>query len=118
MEGAAVHLQQHAFLGPAVPAAAVSWRTAPLLGLVARLAAEALDRGAANSDALMQQEQLAQVAVVAAGVGTGAQFQHSLAQLVAESVLRGAAPVAVHEGGSPVCPVAGFQAPDMTHRDA
>jgi len=73
---AAVYLQEHSFLGPAIAAAAVSGWPAALLGSLSRLTAEALYACPAEGYALVAEEQLLEVAVVAGGVAARAQLGH------------------------------------------
>jgi hypothetical protein len=94
---AAVYLQQHPLLRPAVTPAAVTWRPVPLLRLLARLAPDALDAGAAEDYAFITDEQLLEVAIVAGGVAASAQLYHPRAFLIADAVWCKAAAVTVHE---------------------
>ena len=95
---AAVYLQEHSFLGSAVPMAAMSGWSALVLGLLSRLAAEALHTRPAEDDALVAEEQFLEVAVVAGGIAAGAQLHHLRPKVVAETVGRRSAAVTVHEG--------------------
>jgi hypothetical protein len=83
---AAVYLQEHSFLGSAVPAAAMSGWPALLLGLLSRLAAEALHARPAEDDALVAEEQFLKVAVVAGSVTAGTQLHHLHPDVLAEAV--------------------------------
>jgi hypothetical protein len=59
---------------------------ASLLGLLSRLAAEALYARPADDDALVAEEQLLEVAVVAGGIAASAQLHHLRPNVVAEAV--------------------------------
>jgi len=56
--------------------AAMSGWPASLLGLLSRLATEALHARPTEEDALVAEEQLLEVAVVALGIPAGAQLHH------------------------------------------
>jgi len=83
---AAVYLQEHSFLGSAVPMAAMSRWPASLFGPLSRPAAEAPYTRATKDDALVVEEQLLEVAVVAGGIAACAQFHHLRPNVVAEAV--------------------------------
>jgi hypothetical protein len=83
---AAVYLQEHSFLGPAVPAAAMPGWPASLLGLLSRLAAQALHAGPAEDNALVAEEQLAEVRVVAGGIPASPQPHHLRPEVVRQTV--------------------------------
>jgi hypothetical protein len=83
---AAVYLQEHSFLRSAVPMAAMSGWSALLLGPLSRLATEALHARPTEDHALVAEEQLLKVAVVASGVTAGTQLHHLRPNVVAEAV--------------------------------
>ena len=64
----------------------MAWWPVPLLRLLARLAPDALDAGAAEEYAFITDEQLLEVAVVAGGVAARAQLYYSRAFLSADPV--------------------------------
>jgi hypothetical protein len=66
--------------------AAVSGWPASLLGPLSRLAAEALHARPTEDDALVAEEELLEVAVVAGGIAAGAQLHHLRPNVVAETV--------------------------------
>jgi hypothetical protein len=83
---AAVYLQEHSFLGSAVPTAAMSGWPALVLGLLSRLATEALHARPTEDDALVAEEQFLEVAIVAGGIPASAQLHHLRPKVVAEAV--------------------------------
>jgi hypothetical protein len=83
---AAVYLQEHSLLRSAVAMAAMSGWPASLLGLLSRLAAEAPHARPTEDDALVAEEQLLEVAVVAGGIAAGAQLHDLRPNVVAEAV--------------------------------
>jgi hypothetical protein len=83
---AAVYLQEHSFLGSAVPMAAMSRWPASLFGPLSRPAAEAPYTRATKDDALVVEEQFLEVAVVAGSIAAGAQFHHLRPNVIAEAV--------------------------------
>jgi hypothetical protein len=83
---AAVYLQEHSFLGSAVPMAAMSGWSALLLGPLSRLATEALHARPTEDDALVAEEQFLEVAVVASGIAASAQLHHHRPNVVTEAV--------------------------------
>jgi hypothetical protein len=83
---AAVYLQEHSFLGSAVPMAAMSGWPALLLGPLSRLATEALHARPTEDDALVAEEQFLEVAIVAGGIAASAQLHHHRPNVVTEAV--------------------------------
>jgi hypothetical protein len=81
---AAVHLQQHAFLGHALAALTVPGWPVPARRFQARLAPDTLDAFAAEHNALTLRQELGQVVVVAAGVRTSKQLSHPRPGLLAD----------------------------------
>jgi hypothetical protein len=57
-----------------------------MLGLLSRLAAEALHARSTEDDALVAEEQLLKVAVVAGGIAASTQIHHLRPKVVAEAV--------------------------------
>jgi hypothetical protein len=83
---ATVYLQEHSFLRSAVPMAAMPGWPASLLGPLSRLAAEAPHARPAEDDALVAEEQLLEMAVVAGGIAASAQLHHLRPNVVAKAV--------------------------------
>ena len=101
--GAAVYLQEHAFLGHPLATLAMSRRPVAVRCLEAGCAPDALDALATEDDAFSLGQELGQVVVVAAGVGTGKQLYHPRADLLLDPPGRSLTAVAMHKGRRPSC---------------